>query len=228
MKASQYIVCLLLIVVFGLTVCYILRKSKFQDLENAQKELIEKNEDLAKEVAEQDSLLKANERITIILTDSILIQKRITANLKKDYENLKKQYKEVIDGLAEISADSSYQFLTEIAYPYEGEKKYPFNEPQVKEIHVTYIEREQLHFLNASLISQVWSQDLEISMQEARYGQARRSIDIMVASRKNLDTVIQNQDRIIELQIQETKREKRKKILWQVGTGVAFLVGLII
>ena len=228
MKAPQYIVCLLLIGVLGLTICYILRKSELKNLKDAQKELIEKNEALAKEVAEQDSLLKANERITIILTDSILAQKRITANLKRDYENLKKEYKEVIDGLAEISADSSYQFLTEIAYPYEGEKKYPFNEPQVKEIHVTYIEREQLHFLNASLISQVWSQDLEISMQEARYGQARRSIDIMVASRKNLDTVIQNQDKIIELQIQETKREKRKKILWQVGTGVAFLVGLII
>lgn len=186
------------------------------------------NEILLTQIASRDTAVIYKERVIQKLTDSIEIEKRKKEKLQKENKILNKALSEIADELIKITADSSYRFLTEIAYPLEGEKKYPFNELQVKEIHHTYVEKVWLHHINANLIGQNWSMELQINMQDKRYEEARNAINLYIESKNDADKVIENQEQIIQIQDKRIAKEYRQKNIWKVATGIAFLVGLII
>lgn len=60
---------------------------------------------------------------------------------KQDVDNLKKQLNTTLDSIdKEVPYDSSYAYLQK-KYAFEGEEKYPFNGPQVKQFHKLDVQR---------------------------------------------------------------------------------------
>lgn len=217
---------LLLLVLFGLSV---LRNGC--DREQAGK-LVEKltglniqNDILKKDISERDSLINASEHYKGILRDSLKQSQQQVKSLQSKYANLMAKFEGLSDSLIKVSTDSSYSFLIHTAYPYTGTYKYPFNEPQVKGIHLTYLQNKSLLGLNENLLSQNNELTHQLAVKDTIMSESEKSMALMKSTRTDLEKVISNKDEEIALKDKEAKKQKRRQII--KTTTVAIVVGII-
>lgn len=183
-----------------------------------------RNDILFEDVKERDSLLIAKDLRIQELKDSLETSEVRVGDLEYDYSVLETDFEHLSDSLLRIPADTSYHFLVNEAYPYPGHLKYPFNEPQVKAIHLTFLEKIKLDEMNFNLLTQIDERDYQLELKGAVVYEQAESMMMMAESREDLDSIIINKDEIIEVQDEQIKKKQRGKTFWQVTTGVILAI----
>lgn len=164
-----------------------------------------------------------NDSLSIVineLKDNAKILKSRGDGFKADLRNLK-------DSLINVPVDSSYAFL-QAAYPYPGDYKYPFNEPQVRNIHLDYLENNELWFLAANLELQVENCESILALNIERSSKYSKQMDNLKSQKVIYEEIIDNKDEEIELLQDDVKDEKRGKGFWKVVSGVLAAAAILI
>jgi len=146
--------------------------------------------------------------------------------LKNDNNRLKRQRERDLVDIISIPVDSSYSFLTKVAYPYKGELKYPFNEPQVKFIHLTYLERLNLQEQNDNLVSQITNYESQLLLKDTIYEKKIMQLDLANKSISDYEEIIINKDEEIALKDQELAK-KGNGLLWKIAVGVLAVITIV-
>ena len=184
-----------------------------------------RNDLLFQDVKERDSLIILKDIRIQELKDSLGASEMRADDLAFDYGVLEAEFKSLADSLLTIPADTSYQFLVDEAYPYPGHLKYPFNEPQVKGIHKTYLEHIWLDEMNLNLLTQIDEKDIQLAMKDAVVYEQEETMMMMAESRMSLDSIIMNKDEVIEVQDEQISKVKKGRTFWQIAAGV--ILGLL-
>lgn len=182
------------------------------------------NELLATDVNSRDSLISSHDSIYALLQDSLYQSRGRLKNIQAEFGRLEAKYEHLSDSLTDVPADTSYSFLVNEAYPYTGQMKYPFNEPQVKGIHLTYLEKEQLSDMNENLLAQVDENQTRIMYQDTLVDEQAAEILQMKSNRQDLDSILINKDQIITMQDKQIHKERIGKRIWQTLTGVVMII----
>jgi len=183
-----------------------------------------KNDILMRDVEERDSLLIAKDQRILELQDSLGASDMRVGDLEYDYDELAAELAHLSDSLLRIPADTSYEFLVDEAYPYPGHLKYPFNEPQVKGIHLTFLENIKLDEINLNLLTQINERDYQLELKDTVVYEQAEAIMLMAESRLSLDSIIINKDEVIELQDEQITKVKRSRTIWQILLGAIITV----
>lgn len=183
------------------------------------------NDILMGDVKQRDSLLMARDLRIAELQDSLWTSIMRGDDIAHDYTVLEAEFQRLSDSLHIIPVDTSYKFLVDEAYPYPGHLKYPFNEPQVKGIHLTFLEKIKLDEMNLNLLTQINEKDYQLEVKDTIVYEQAEALMMMSESRMDLDSVIINKDEIIEIQDEQIKKQKRGKTIWQILSGV--ILGLL-
>lgn len=179
-----------------------------------------RNDLLFEDVKERDSLLLAQDLRIVELQDSLGASEMRIGDLVYDYNVLEADYKGLSDSIDSIPPDTSYHFLVNEAYPYPGHLKYPFNEPQVKGIHQTFLEKIQGDKINRNLLAQINEKNYQLYVKDTVVYEQGHQLKLMAESRKDLDSIIVNKDEVIDIQDEQIKKKQRGKTVWQVVSGV--------
>jgi len=189
-------------------------------------ELQLKNSLLMEDVRLRDIMLKAKDskismiEINLIAAES---QKRV---LTLKYNELMGDYSELAKKINGIKTQESYGFLIGAAYPFPGEYKYPFNESQVKGIHLTFLEKAQLEGINENLLKQVSNCESRIEKKDSLIELRNEKILLLNQTRNDLDSILINMNSAAESNEKNIKKEVSKKKLWKVVSTI--LVGALI
>lgn len=205
-------------------------RSDFNDMVERITGLDIRNDILMEGVMERDSLLIAKDLLIENLDRQLTLSEGRVERLEVDYGYLEDEFKNLSDSLLTIPADSSYDYLVDEAYPYPGHLEYPFNAPQVKGIHLTFLENIKLDEMNLNLLTQIDEKDLQLNTKDTIVYEQAMSIELMEESRVDLDSIILNKDEIIEIQDEQIHKAKRGKTFWQIvgGAVIAVLAALAI
>lgn len=188
------------------------------------------NDILREDVKERDSLLVAKENRILALKDSLASSEVRVGRLESDYSHLQADFEHLSDSLLTIPADTSYEFLVNEAYPYPGHLKYPFNEPQVKGIHLTFLENIKMDEINTNLLAQLDEKDNQLDLKDTVVYETQMAMMVMKENRLAQDSIILNQENIIGIQGKQIKKDKFWKRFFQIATATltAVLTGFII
>ena len=172
-------------------------------------------------ISEKDEYILELEARDIILCDSISI-------LRADYGDMADQKNKIISDLLNVPADTSYKFLNETVYPFPGNQKYRFNEPQIKNIHLDYLENTLLTNMNINLMGQVKTcEDRLVIRDEVTYS-LKSQVSAYEEEKSNYDEIIYNKDEIIDYQEGVIGKDKRRGKLWKILAGVGTVLGIVI
>jgi hypothetical protein len=199
-------------------------RNEMEDLVERITGLNVRNDILMEDVRQRDSLLLQNERRVQGLLDSLSASELRFADLQTDYGRLEDDYEDLSDSLLKIPADTSYQFLIKEAYPYPGHLKYPFNEPQVKGIHLTYLEKQSLGDMNLNLLAQLDEKEVQLELKDTVVMEKTAEIMLMKSNRQDLDSIIINKDEIIDVKDEQIQRVKRNRTFIEIAAGVIIVV----
>jgi hypothetical protein len=187
-------------------------------------DLNKKNNVLEESIRQKDGLVSQKERRVLVLSDSLSASKKRISGLEAKYGRLEAEYEHLSDSIDKIPADSSYEFLVNEAYPYPGHLKYPFNEPQVKGIHLTYLENLSLDDMIENLSAQLSEKDDQLEIQDTVMSEQADQIMLIRSIRQDQDSIINNQDDVIKVQDKQIKKEKLGKRIWQGITGAVIIL----
>jgi len=178
------------------------------------------NDILHQDVKDRDSLILQKEIMIQELRDSLTLSIAREKILKTNYRRLETKYETLADSLITVPTDTSYAFLTNTAYPYEGEMKYPFNEPQVKGIHLTYLEKESLEGMNYNLLAQLKEKEFQITDISTIATAREDQMEMLFDNQTDLEKELNNKDAIIDIKDKQIKKERNRKTFWQVAGGI--------
>jgi hypothetical protein len=216
---------LVLIVLLGFSILRgACNRQQMEELTERVAGLNVRNDILRQGISKRDSLIIQKDGRIAELKDSILISVRKLTKLKSDYSYLKAEYESLSDDLLVIPVDSSYDFLVNEAYPYEGHRKYPFNEPQVKGIHLTYLENISLVDMKGNLIDQINELGSQLQVKDMIVDEQDIQLMLMKQTHQDLDSIVDNKDEVIEVKDKQIKKERRNKTIWQTTMGVLIVV----
>ena len=119
-----------------------------------------------------------------------------------------------------VTADSSYQFLQEVAYNYPGVLKYLFNEPQVKHIHSDYLVARSSEKIIPALTSQINNCKEQFTERDNEAGQLRRLNALQQKQLDNCDKISTSNDKIISDLEKQREKEKWRKNFWRTTSAV--------
>lgn len=183
-----------------------------------------RNDILREDIKARDSLIIEKEKRIAGLKDSLTASEIRLSELKGDFSHLEAEYESLSDSLQTIPASTSYSFLVNEAYPYEGHRKYPFNEPQVKGIHLTFLENISLVDLNSNLLNQLDEVSSQLHTKDAIVNEQDAEILLMQETRQDLDSIIYNKDEVIGIKDEQIKKERRNKHIWQSAMGAVIVI----
>lgn len=152
--------------------------------------------------------------------------------LKIEYGKLRHDFNDLKSKVLDIPVEESYEFLNTVAYPYPGIKKFPFNEPQVKGIHLTWLENSNLKSQNLNLICQVKKSESMITDLNNINKQAEEKFNLALIDRDQYKSMAANSEKIRIYTEDELNRIRRQNqvLRWGVagGVGAGFLLGLFL
>lgn len=186
------------------------------------------NDLLMKDNKEKDSLLLSEQIQRQKLESEYQFKVKERDRLFNENQRLKTQLKGISNYLLNIPADSSYAFLDKIAYPYEGEKKYPFNEPQVKNIHKDFLENTILTTLVDTLTAQVSTCEGMLTLKDSMGKSYENTIALEKEKGQNYEKAMSNNTQKESIYKKEIKKISRQKTFYKFTTGIAVIVALII
>lgn len=170
-----------------------------------------------------DSIALENERLKEKIKD---IDKQRQA-VQDQLEKVKENRDSLLIAMMNMPTDEKYEFLTEVAYPYDGPLEYPFNEPQVNNIYHTFQDKQFLEFENELLQNDIEGCNQQLAMTDSIKANMSKSMSVLRSQTARKDTIISNQEEIRKYTEEEVQKLRRKLLFWKIGTGVA-TVGLII
>jgi len=129
--------------------------------------------------------------------------------------------------LLNVPPDTSYAFLQR-AYPYPGEYKYPFNEPQVTNMHLDYLENNSLWLLNRNLMEQVENCNLIVKNQDKISLNKKVVAERFSKQKSSYEEIISNKDEVNEQLIKDKNKAEHKTVFWKVLTGIAAVAAALI
>ena len=203
--------------------------------QSARRKLIEKitgvnieNDILHNDIKKRDTMIMIKELRIAALEDSLKDSEKSYQLLKSQYRHLQGDYSDLADSLLKIPTDSSYDFLQHTAYPYPGELEYPFNEPQVKSIHLTFLEKISLEGMNANLVQQVAGCENQLALKDDIAEEVEGEMMLMKENRSSLEEIVDNKDEIIKFQDKQIDKSGKRKGFWKVTSGVLGVIVLIL
>jgi len=171
---------------------------------NVQNDILKKDiKQRQKEIAFRDSIINHYK-------DSLAVVVKAKEGLDYDYGVLEGEYRDIASKLIKTPTDSSYVFLDRVAYPYSGEKKFPFNEPQIKSIHITYLERFMLVEKEKNLLAQVNNYESQLSLKDTIYNQKEMQYKKLNMNARSYEEIIDNKDEEIVLKDVVIKKNNRR------------------
>ena len=202
--------------------------SKVDTLAQEADSLKIENTGLLGQIAERDSLLFVLNKDTAYLSYTIDSLNSVFVSKERYIRLLKTQRDEALAKLSGITADSTYQFLQNVAYKLPGELKYKFSDNQIKEIHQDYEVAK-----NAETLIPAMSDEIEICQAEIGHftiltGDLRKTIDLQSANINDYKGIMANDSTIIDAQRRVIVKEVRRKNFWKITTGVVTLIGTIL
>lgn len=186
------------------------------------------NSDLLESVKARDLSIRINKARIIVIKDSLVAVQQELDILKRRHRQLRDDYDDLSSKVDQIPIDESYNFLISEVYPYKGEMIYPFNEPQVRGIHLTYLEKISLESININYqeqiknyVDQITLKNREIRTLESSFSLSEDNVESYIKITENQGEVINIQDNIID-------KQKRNLLVWKILTGVAVAIGVIL
>ena len=130
--------------------------------------------------------------------------------------------------LSGITSDSSYRFLTEIAYAFPGTMEYLFNALQVKGIHTDYLKAR-----SADKIIPVYQQSIEnckfqLTERDSVETALKRIVELRNTELDNCEQVNANNQDIIKKTEEQLLKAERRKGFWRATTGIAAGVAILV
>lgn len=186
------------------------------------------NDLLTKNNKALDKSLKEESAWRITFENKAKLSEAEKLRLAEENGKLKKKLAGIPDWINNIPIDSSYKYLNQVAYPYLGERKYPFNEPQIKGIHKSYAQNLIYTILVDTLDSQLRNCEMTNAIKDTIVNSLNRTVKVMELQKVNTDKILGNYAQKEDLYIKENKKVKRHVIFYQITTGVAVIVALII
>ena len=148
--------------------------------------------------------------------------------LASDNAKLKKTLAGIPAWILNMPTDSSYKFLNEIAYPYAGEKRFPLNEPQIKNIHADYLENVQLSGLVATLENQLVNCEQRGDNADSLARSYSKSYMLVESQKSNLMEEVDNTQQKATIYKEALDKTTKDKKFWKVTTGVLTVVAVIL
>ena len=208
---------LLIAVAVILTVCWIATQQKLARCTaskiDTEKEIADLRASILSDqalIADKDKRIKEYEAGIKVLQDSIAVIKA----RQKIREN---GYVKEIESLKKIPVDSSYVFLTDVAYPYPGELRFPFNEMHVRSFHGQYIRNIFLESSLADIGSALgYCEETGVMQEKVINEYAKKELDYrsIIASQDSIQMFSAN--KIFSLQ-EDVRKQKNKKVWWRRG-----------
>lgn len=176
-----------------------------------------------------------------ILVDSLVseVQKRmmlqrekdsllnIKLGLDKDNEVMRKRIASIPQWILNIPADSSYKYLQEKAYPYAGEKRFPFNEPQVKNIHADYLENQELNSLVFVMQAQLVNCEKIGELADSVSLSFQKSYSMVMSQNSNLQQQFNTSQQKAGILEKGLTKANRGKTFWRITTAIASVVAIV-
>ena len=202
--------------------------SKVDSLAQEADSLKIENTGLLGQIAKRDSLLYVLNKDTAYLSYTIDSLNSVFVSKERYIRLLKTQRDEALAKLSGITADSTYQFLQNVAYKLPGELKYKFSDNQIKEIHQDYEVAK-----NAETLIPAMSDEIEICQAEIGHftiltRDLKKTIDLQSANINDYKGIVANDSTIIDAQRRVIVKEVRRKNFWKITTGVVTLIGTIL
>ena len=127
-----------------------------------------------------------------------------------------------------ITSDSSYIFLTQVAYNYPGLLSYIFNENQIRKIHADYLKAR-----SADKIIPVYQQAIEnckfqLTERDSIEAGLKRIVQLRTTELNNCEQVNANNQDIIKKTEKQRDKEARRKGFWRATTGIAAGVAILV
>lgn len=168
--------------------------------------------------------------------DSLMLvihnQSGVINKQKDSIKILEREKQKILEDLLKIPVEESYEFLQTEAYPYSGERRFPFNEPQVKGIHLTYLEHQNLEKQVFSLNTLTEEQERMIALKESETQILQRQFGLAKKSMETYQELALSNEDIIETYQKHNKKLSRQakfyRVALPVGTGLGFILGIII
>jgi len=190
-------------------------------------ELDFKNLLLQKDLSISDSINVVSRFEIDSLGKEVIFWKNKAIVLEDSESAIRHDLRALKDSLLNIPSDTSYAFLQR-AYPYPGEYKYPFNEPQVKNIHLDYLENNELWLLNENLMSQVDNCKSVLAIQDKIVLKQNSEAISFSKQKSTYKEIIKNNEEEKELLRDQRDDAEGKTTIWKVLTGIATVVALVI
>lgn len=191
-----------------------------------------KNDLLKHNLKETADALIAEQRSRDSLMRVIHNQDKIIDSQKDTIKKLEIEKQKIVEDLLKIPVEESYKFLQTEAYPYTGILKFPFNEPQVKGIHLTFLEHQNLEKQVISLGTLTKEQEQMIALKESEAQILKRQFGLTKQSIESYQELAKNNVEIIETYEKQnkqlTKQAKFYRTALPIGTGIGFILGIII
>jgi len=207
-------------------------KKRSEELFERVTKLRFQNEILKKQVIEVNLAIQERQRIQDSLQLAYNLKVTELNILRGNYVKLRIEFIGLKDSILKIPAEESYEFLNKIAYPYPGDKRFPFNEPQIKGIHLTWIENSNLKLQNKNLVDQVNQSELIISDLKNINKQIEEKFKLSMSNCNKYKDMFENSEKVRIYTDNELKRMRRqnKVLRWGVigGAGSGFLFGLLL
>jgi len=179
---------------------------KLNELSKADVAIILLNEQIKHKV---DSIKTLNNQ-KLFMKDRVDSLNVIIGNLEKQKTNLSNKLDSALNVIDTIPPDDNYKYLQEVAYPYQGELKYPFNGIQVTEIRKDFTRVDGLQKINLNLETTViklktqsltkdsiiTNQDLQIDLYKDINSSCQDLVAIKTDQIKDLNKDIKKQKRI--------------------------------
>lgn len=213
----------IVIIIFGINSC---DRNKLINQEVIILDLNLRNELLIKDIKQRDLMIKAKEVKITIIESNLKLSSDSTSKYKSKYNHLQADYNDLAGKLNNVNPDSSYLFLSNIAYPFDGELKYLFNGPQVKGFHLTYLQKDQLDKINSNLVEQIGSCEYQNQSKDSIIGELKGNNELYKQTRIDLDSVLLNTQSIIEVKDKQIGKQTRRKVFWKILTVI--LSGVVI
>ena len=195
------------------------QKNKAVELARQLTGLDLRNSILLTNIGKKDSIIILNQAEIDSLSVVINDLKDKAKVLKVRGDILQGNLTEIKDSLMNVPTDSSYAFLQAV-YPYPGEFKYPFNEPQVRNIHLDYLENKSLWGLNENLMDQVDNCKDILAVKDNRFAKYTGQVNVLKSQKTDQGNIIKNKDKEIDLLKGEKKKEYRGKKFWKITSGI--------
>ena len=161
-----------------------------------------------------------------VVTKQTLVLVGENTRLKTQISTLKTDNSKLRLDAEKVSSDSSYAFLDKTAYPYPGEKKYPFNEAQVKEMHLNFIDNIACMGVLSESENLISNLEEQLILKDKQLEYLESSLYLSTENLKISESIISNKDEEIDIQNKRIRKEKGRTLFWKIVAGVAIVTGV--